>query len=399
MVSKLKISKNILFKIVAAFLIICYWGFVDSVVFMRITQICFVAICMLKPLLWDGGKIKKNGYLKWAVVWFALSLASMLWSVSFDNTFSYLISVFQVLFVGVLIVNTVDSYENVVFLEKCIIVAGIILSSRLILTTPASSWGQDRLGIEIGMHVNTMSMNILISELLALKMFFINESTKCKTRWLYLLTSLFFIIIIFLTASKKNVIIMLMGPLLMLAFNGKKLGNKVKYAVRIVIVVLLLIQIIEYLPFDFGFAMQRIMSAYESYISGNLDASTLERQYLMKTAFETFSDHFLIGVGLNCSKCFNSLNLYAHCNYLEILADLGIIGFVVYYYLYICMGLMCLKRNTKELILRYNAVILVCLCVLEITQVTYYYESYQVFLAILWCDIMKIGHWNQENLE
>lgn len=384
---KFKISINDIYKMFAGLLIICYWGFIDSVVFMRIAQILFIAICMLKITL-NHGALRKTGYLQWAVCWITICLLSIIWSYNIDYSIAYFISVFQVALVGVLLVNSIDTKETVDYLEKCIVVAGIILAIRLLVTTPMSLWGSGRLGVDLGMHVNTISMNIMISELVAIKSFFATDkTTKRLVQIVSLVVAFFLAIIVFLTASKKTIVIMLLGPLLMLLFTGQKIGKKVKYVAGILLALLIGSQVIQYLPVNFEFAADRLMNAFNGLISGSTDASTSEREYLMRTAAETFSNHMILGVGLNCSRCFNNLNLYAHCNYLEILANLGVTGFVIYYYLYAKMGMIVLKAQNNKVALKHCLMILICLGILELTQVTYYYESFQLYIAILWSNI------------
>lgn len=71
------------------------------------------------------------------------------------------------------------------------------------------------------------------------------------------------------------------------------------------------------------------------------DASIQERQLLKKLAIAAFYEKPLLGWGVNNFANYSEMHsgpfLYAHCNYLELLSSVGIIGTILYYtgYLYI----------------------------------------------------------------
>ncbi len=64
--------------------------------------------------------------------------------------------------------------------------------------------------------------------------------------------------------------------------------------------------------------------------SGGTDIRTM----LYREAFGVFQDYPVFGVGLNNFRVYSSSGLYAHSNYMEILADTGIIGFAIYFFIY-----------------------------------------------------------------
>ena len=395
-----KITINQISKFFSAILIICYWGFVDVREFMVLAQILFVASCFLRISLLNKWQFVLNDYVKWAIAWLLFCAISILWSRDIDNSIISFISILQVVIVGILLSSTIEKKQDITWIERVIIISGIVLTFRLFIETPSSMLGKGRLGESIGMHVNTISVNILISELLTVKHFFLNYTCK-KSRYMNLVLAFAFIVTIFLTASKKAIILMILGPVLMLLYSRKPVSQKTKLIAGCVCIIAFFIAIINYLPVDFSFATRRFFSAIDSYINGSLDASTMERQYLMKSAFLVFLNHFALGVGLDCNRIFNSLNLYAHCNYLEMLANLGLIGFILYYYSYFFIGYKCILHRKKNEECRLNIIILFSICILDIMQITYYMESFQVFLAQLFCsaivsdEVVQNGGYNK----
>lgn len=105
-----------------------------------------------------------------------------------------------------------------------------------------------------------------------------------------------------------------------------------------------------------------------------LDNSALVRNELREKAISVFLSHPLLGVGYYCFPHYNTYGLYAHSNYFEILADLGIGGFATYYSLYFSQlftGIQRIKKenNSYELL---KVLFFVTLLILEYAQVTFY---------------------------
>ena len=65
------------------------------------------------------------------------------------------------------------------------------------------------------------------------------------------------------------------------------------------------------------------------------DASTDQRKELIVIAGDVFKTHWFNGVGYYSFMNYNKWNVYAHNNYMELLADLGIVGFCAYYWFYL----------------------------------------------------------------
>ena len=84
------------------------------------------------------------------------------------------------------------------------------------------------------------------------------------------------------------------------------------------------------------------------------DASTEERKLLKRLAVEAFNEKMVLGWGINNFANYSEMNsgpfLYAHCNYLELMSSLGIIGTTIYYmgYLYIIVKAIRKVRNNDK---------------------------------------------------
>ena len=113
------------------------------------------------------------------------------------------------------------------------------------------------------------------------------------------------------------------------------------------------------------------------------NTSTTYRMKMNEVGFNAFLSHPLSGVGIYAMKDTLASNglpyIIVHCNYIELLADLGIIGFLVYYYVYYYM----LRRIRKCSINKSFAICMVFLMLLiDVTGVTYYSQRFILFLIL-----------------
>ena len=101
----------------------------------------------------------------------------------------------------------------------------------------------------------------------------------------------------------------------------------------------------------------------------------------------------IIGVGIDSFKYYNSFQFsWAECNYLELMADLGLVGIVVYYtpHIYIIKTMKIIKRN-KESVSLMMVVLFLVLLFIDLTMVSYNETHLQLYLSILfsYCIVYK----------
>lgn len=110
---------------------------------------------------------------------------------------------------------------------------------------------------------------------------------------------------------------------------------------------------------------------------GGTDESSMERTRLLHDAINTGLNNPIFGVGLHNSMFYTAIGKYAHNNFAEIFADLGLIGFSIFYSLYILYGYRVV-RFTKEKIRRYWLVFILGFLAIDYGQV-----SYNLFTSIV----------------
>lgn len=88
-----------------------------------------------------------------------------------------------------------------------------------------------------------------------------------------------------------------------------------------------------------------ILERLESYLSVSGNSSDNLRAELIRYGLELFAENPLLGYGLNNYQLFHWSGLYSHNNYIEVLVSLGIMGFLIYYSIFINSTIALLKKR------------------------------------------------------
>lgn len=128
------------------------------------------------------------------------------------------------------------------------------------------------------------------------------------------------------------------------------------------------------------------------------EGSINERTLLRSLSMKAFKENPIIGYGLHAFRYYSLNNsgpfLYAHCNYTEILADLGIIGFSLYYISYIFLLYLAFKnRKSKKLSLIIIAFLLMNL-IADYSTVSYY-RHYYLIIYFIFSAYLNIPNYNK----
>jgi len=128
------------------------------------------------------------------------------------------------------------------------------------------------------------------------------------------------------------------------------------------------------------------------YLSGDTGAADMRVQ-LYKEAFYAFSDNPVFGIGLDNFRLYSSSGLYAHSNYMELLADTGLIGFCIYYFIYVKIWMFSskirkLENNTEQAVFLSGLFKCVFVLVLIIGTGSVQYDNFTHWIILLFPVIM-----------
>lgn len=368
-----------------------------------------IVILYFALLLTGSGRIivsKSKKYIFWYTLVVLICAISRFWS-SFDiNDYiyallkdTYIPLVFIILTMEYYIFTTKDGKR----LMDLLIIAELITVLRVIIHTPwndmLQSFDSRLFGSGLGQNYNDFTTQMtLISIILAYLGFHIDSKYK---KWFWILAAL-----ILVSGSRKSIVISVLGYIACRFLgSGHNFTKIIKRAIPIVII----IAIGTYLLLTNDFLYEMIGSKLVSMIQSlglsssemrttidvtDIDHSMHGRAVLRELAWNTFLNNPIVGIGYYGFQFTNSYGLYAHNNYLELLADVGIVGFTVYYSMYFRCITECIGKHKKNPFYRFVLIFIFCLIVMEYAQITFFRLFALVpFLAVmLWKDYFMIAY-------
>lgn len=348
------------------------------------------SVTMYAFLVWTAwtllrrGKVPITTHLIWQLAVLAFSALSMLWAEEKETAALYDI------FVGVVLsycfVITLDSRER---LENCLlafVIAADVLSVTLFLTNQISMEEAGRLGEEITGNANSFSSMLMVSAIFAVWLFIYK---KGFIKYFSLVSGLLCLFIMGLSGGRKTVLVVVVCLIYLLVFRDTKktkkmLGNLVKIVAILVVFYIAVMKIpLLYNAIGYRFAeLFKLLSGGESAVS-----SDPVRITMIKIGMERWTESPIWGYGLDTYKYYNQTVTgrfyYAHNNYVELLYDLGLIGFVLYYYFYVHVfrKLLAVPESGKAY-KSLGIMIILGLLTYDFGGISYYAVFMQIVLAI-----------------
>ena len=200
-------------------------------------------------------------------------------------------------------------------------------------------------------------------------------------------------VLILVSQSRKAVLVMaiaVIGIYVLKNFSNKNFGvNLIKLVVGLAVIVLIFIAFSR-LP-----VMQPIMKRLWELVEMVLGNGTRGKNSAWirfaytELGLKLFKEHPLVGIGIGNANLYTQMyyghNHYLHNNYVELLACGGIIGFLIYYSIWIYLlgvFIVCRKQRSRE----YDIclILFIVRLILDYGAVWYYSKDTYFFLMLFW---------------
>ena len=338
-----------------------------------------------------GGRIKLDkNYTAWTASFAVLCLASILWAVSrnqvADVMKNMIIRLVMLYCIRSQIKNRKDMDEMLwVFLLSCVFNA-VYLNVTFQTTKIQTSISviSSRIGNEIW-NSNTIGMMMAVASLLVF--YFLRKQTSKKKRNFLFIVLVLFVLTAVRSGSRKAILIVAAGSSIYLFLTAK--GKRIRTTLLLILGGLTAVYVLMEVPYFYdviGWRLEGLLAKKTGV--GTVDHSTLLRLQLIDNGLRVFRDNFMYGVGIDCVRFLNGSmigeKLYAHNNYIELLADLGILGTFIYYfgYLFIWKNLLKHLRGNDNLNTLFITIMAILLPV-EYGCVTYSDVMFQFLLMLI----------------
>lgn len=311
----------------------------------------------------------KQPYLiKGFLLFIIFSAISILWSIEpqlSKNMVIRLLLILLLLFVTYYNNKKYDLFKTFIYA----LLLGVLINFIILLFFKSFGMGED------DRFCGTLANSNMLSIILIFLIFFYTLYTKFQTKSssiIYLIVISMCLFLILSTGSRKGLLFGSIISLISILSFAK--SNKKFYWYLLILIPVFMALVLEYIDFSNIIALERLQGTLDYLNTGEGDSSTKFRFIFMDLAYNTFLDNKLIGIGIDAFQHFEGY--YAHNNYLEILADLGIVGFLIYYSIYFPI----LKNSVIQ---RKNLLfisMIITVLIMEYAVVNYYTRIFWIFM-------------------
>lgn len=352
-----------------------------------LTGILMLAAAML---LWLG---RKNSRVvipyntAWYVAFTVFSAISCLWSMFIDTHIASYFLRMVVIIASITSVSIyVDTAEDLERLIKLFILSMTIIVFMEFAVTPSDEWTSGVMGSHFsGANQNSVAFLVFCAELMAFYEFY----SRGRKRYVFLI--ILFVVFVVLSGSRKALFAAVAGPLMFVFFSIYKRN----YLFHIILIAALAAFIVFIVMNDEN-AYNSIGKRFESMLefwfedrSHKVDNSLYMRSYYIQLAQEMFGESPVFGKGMGnfariIDEVYELQGVYSHNNFWQILSELGIVGFFIYYSMYAFI-IIKLIRNAlihKSRISLLFLTFMILLVVLETGFVTYNSKMPHIVIAI-----------------
>jgi len=317
----------------------------------------------------------------WYGLFLLLCLISTIWAESFDIAVKPMSRMLQILIITLFITYFIDSEERLDLYLNALIAATVYMTVYIFVKTPPDRWFRGFLGSATGLNTNDVGLALSICVIVSFYKAFVK-----KQYYLYIVSAAVFVAAV-LTSSRKALMMSVLGAGMIVIFNYRKRNYVLRLLIFLSILVLAVILVyqIPALYNTVGVRMDRMINYLMVDRSG--DYSMYLREMYISLARSFFADSPIVGHGINNFSYLSGLSgataTYAHNNYWELAADLGVVGLLVYYwfYLYLMVKLFFRMLDGHKLALLFLPIMLLFF-VFEYGIVNYYKMQSHLLIAL-----------------
>lgn len=386
-VEKVIIKKNTILKVAWLIYFIIVLNYNDLP---GMQMFSLIAMVLLTVFCVSGKLISSNFYTgKWYLIFFLYMTISFLWAVFKDRSSGVYEATFRVLIFVLCLDVFCDSKENTDYMLNTTIFAGVYYAVHVLMTTPVSYYGTLNVGVSVNAQRNFVGQ---VSALISIISFVLLMSEKQKKkRCLYLFSMILCYFVACISGSRKA---FLMLPLAVVLYmlTQKSLNKKLQYLLILFVAFVLFFTIFAqsaYLQEYFG---ERLLAVFDDSIA---DKSIEGRNYLKLVAISLFQKHPIIGMGCdNVRSYLRSIGypnqVYAHNNYLELLADYGVVGIILFYNFHLRVLYQAVKDKWSNMYSKLCFIFILAIMFMDYGQVSYQKHMY-IYMLVIVCSSMKWG--------
>jgi O-antigen ligase len=332
-----------------------------------------------------------------------LSLSSIIWAVDQSIALSSVKTVFQLFLLFILVFLSIKTKEDITMCIKSFFLGGLVMSLYSFVHYGLTNiLVALRLGNRLGGDINQENIFGYLSALTAIiAIYYAIQIRQIR----YLILSLLPIVFVITSGSRRGVMILLFGILTIIFMRSISSKSKIKIYLKVLLAVLVILFLLEQVIYLDVFSRLESIVHFITF-DGDIGNSLNVRYKMIVFGFELFKAHPLFGVGINQYRSWFNLayGAYrpAHNGYIQTLADMGLVGFMLYYgmFLIVLMKLWSLIKKNKEYFgLETILIVMICLHLLSDLATNSFYDKITYIILGLAFGFVEITNSVKQNLK
>lgn len=338
--------------VMCMYAVLIYCGLISDLL-ASVQSLCLYGIVGLALLLVImRGRLKCHSCWLWYGGFVMYSAFSVLYASSPSTVLNSLYGLIIVLALAFSLTQILTSEKRIEMLLRCFVIGSVILMLYMVATgkLDTSLERGGRLGGNLAGNANAFASLFMFSA--CATVYFIWGARKILVKLLYVLAFALQVYALVLSGGRKFLLLPFVVLYFMLLLSSDKRGRKhiIGYTLVGVVggaVLLYLLMNVPFLYENIGYRFEGFLN-YASGSISNADYSTIQRELMSSRAFELWLEAPIIGHGLNMFSVLGGWGVYSHRNYLELLCNHGLIGFILYYsyWVYLAFQLYRIKENS-----------------------------------------------------
>ena len=288
-------------------------------------------ICDVVPLVKSDDRRFLNPFFLWTLVFWSFAFISLLWSPDINSGFdvTYLNNAIHIMILSILMPARFRSKDDFYLLLHLFVFVILYVAVMLVIMTPTSAWGTERIGDAIGLNRNTASILLVFASFISFYL------ARKRNKKLYYFFCIPLIALSLMTGSRKGFLLIPISFLAFLISSERGFKGLIKFLVGVVLFVWLF-NLVMTIPDLYNVMGTRLEITLDGLIGNGVDTLDVMREFYREFAIQLFWRKPFVGYGMNgfeimLHSAINSEYAYSHCNYTELLSCFGLAGFVLYY--------------------------------------------------------------------
>jgi len=350
----------------------------------------FIACVFVKAVVSSHAKIKLSYYSIWYLLLILLSFLSLIWAT--HQTAGSLYPMFVSFVITFCVVDTLNTAERLEICLRMFVIAADAMGIMLLVTGQVFSSTGERLGQSVTGNANSFSALLMVAAVFSAWFFVFKGKKSDRVFHIVSLGGLLFLMAI---AGGRKTILAVVACYILFSFlkNASSTLRMLATIVKIAAVVVAMWFAIMKIPVLYDAIGERFEQLFVVLTGGTSSVhSDSVRELMVKIAIEQWTYRPLLGYGLDTFKYYNRTVTghfyYAHNNYAELLYDLGLVGFLLYYVFvaYLLVRLLKQLKSSNKMYAGLGIGLILEMLVFDIGGVSYYTVMMQdVFCLAFTC--------------